>query len=57
MENSRLQQQLRFLLELDKLKHVLRQSILLDTSRRENDAEHSWHFAMLVLVLGEYLPE
>jgi len=56
MNESRLERQIRFLLELDKLKHVLRQSILLDGSRRENDVEHSWHLAMLVLVLGEYAP-
>jgi len=56
MDESRLEQQITFILELDKLKHVLRQSILLDTSRRENDVEHSWHFAMLALVLGEYAP-
>jgi len=56
MDESRLEQQLNFILELDKLKHVLRQSILLDTSRRENDVEHSWHFAMMVMVLGEYAP-
>ncbi|MHB0935985.1 MAG: HD domain-containing protein [Armatimonadota bacterium] len=56
MDESRLEQQITFLLELDKLKHVLRQSILLDTSRRENDVEHSWHFAMMVMILGEYAP-
>lgn len=56
MDESRLEQQITFILELDKLKHVLRQSILLDTSRRENDVEHSWHFAMMVMVLGEYAP-
>ena len=56
MDESRIDRQIRFLLELDKLKHVLRQSILLDTSRRENDVEHSWHFAMMVMVLREYAP-
>jgi len=56
MNETRIDRQIRFLLEMDKLKHVLRQSILLDTSRRENDVEHSWHFAMLTLVLGEYAP-
>ena len=56
MDESRLTRQINFLLELDKLKHVLRQSILLDASRRENDVEHSWHLAMMVMVLGEYAP-
>ena len=54
MHDSRLQQQLEFLVEIDKLKSVLRQTPLMDGSRRENDAEHSWHLAMMALVLGEY---
>ena len=56
MDTPRLEQQITFILELDKLKHVLRQSILLDQSRRENDVEHSWHLAMMVMILGEYAP-
>lgn len=39
---------------MDKLKQIIRQTPLLDGSRLENDAEHSWHLAMLVLILGEY---
>ena len=50
-------QQFRFLTEIDKLKQVFRQTYLLDGSRQENDAEHSWHLAMLVLTLGEYADE
>lgn len=50
----RLQQQLTFLLEIDRLKGVLRQSRLLHEERRENSAEHSWHLAMLALFLAEY---
>ena len=46
--------QLEFLLELDKLKSVNRQSSLADGSRRENSAEHSWHLAMFALVLSEH---
>jgi putative hydrolase of HD superfamily len=46
-----------FILEVDKLKHVLRQTILMDRSRRENSAEHSWHIALLVPVLAEYSTE
>jgi putative hydrolase of HD superfamily len=51
-----LDSQLRFLLEADKLKTVLRQSTLIDTSRKENSAEHSWHLALMALVLGEHSP-
>lgn len=43
-----------FLLEIDKLKTVLRRSRLVDGSRLENTAEHSWHLAMLVLVLAPH---
>lgn len=43
-----------FLLEIDKLKSVLRRSVLVDGSRRENTAEHSWHLAMTVLVLAPH---
>jgi len=53
-QSSRLKQQIEFILEVDKLKHVLRQTILLDRSRRENSAEHSWHIALLVFVLAEH---
>lgn len=51
---TRLQEQIQFIIEIDKLKHVLRQTILIDKSRRENDAEHSWHLAMMAIVLSEY---
>ncbi|NGQ94182.1 HD domain-containing protein [Brevibacillus sp. SYP-B805] len=54
---KRLEQQIRFLLEIDQLKQVMRQSLLADQSRRENDAEHSWHLAMMALVLAEYAQE
>lgn len=53
----RLQQQLAFLLEIDRLKSVLRQSRLIGVDRRENSAEHSWHLAMLALILAEYSDE
>ncbi|KAM3099503.1 HD domain-containing protein [Phormidesmis sp. 146-12] len=52
--HTRLHDQLRFIVEIDKLKHVLRQTSLIDKSRRENDAEHSWHLAMMAIVLSEY---
>ncbi len=56
-QNSRFQKQVEFIIEVDKLKHVLRQTILMDRSRRENSAEHSWHIALLVFVLAEYSRE
>ncbi|MGI0490393.1 HD domain-containing protein [Alkalinema pantanalense CENA528] len=52
--SPRLHQQLTFILEIDRLKQVLRQTLLTDGSRRENDAEHSWHLAMMAIVLQEY---
>jgi putative hydrolases of HD superfamily len=51
-----LDRQLRFLREADRLKSVLRQSHIIDGSRRENSAEHSWHLALMGLVLQEYAP-
>jgi putative hydrolases of HD superfamily len=54
VNNARLQHQLDFLIELDRLKTVLRQSPLAGGSRRENSAEHSWHLAMFALVLAEH---
>jgi putative hydrolase of HD superfamily len=54
---ARLRQQLTFLVEVDRLKTVLRQSPLAAADRQENDAEHSWHLAMLVVVLAEYADE
>lgn len=53
---SRLAQQVRFVTEIDRLKGVLRQTTLMDASRRENSAEHSWHLALMAVVLAEYAP-
>jgi len=53
---ERLEQQIAFVRELDKLKRVERQTWLTDTSRKENSAEHSWHIAVMALVLAEYAP-
>lgn len=55
--DPRLAQQLRFILEIDRLKSVLRQNVLADGSRRENSAEHSWHLAVMALLLAEYADE
>lgn len=54
---ERLNQQMEFLIEVDKLKAIFRQSLLADGSRHENDAEHSWHMAMMAIILKEYAPE
>ena len=51
-----LDRQVSFVLEADRLKTVLRQSTLTDRSRRENSAEHSWHLALMALVLAEHAP-
>lgn len=54
MELTRLQKQMQFIKEIDKIKQVMRRNYLSDGSRRENDAEHSWHLAMMVMILSEY---
>ena len=55
--NERLEKQLRFLLEIDKEKQIFRQTSILGGSRRENDAEHAWHMAIMAFVLKEYANE
>jgi putative hydrolase of HD superfamily len=55
--SDRLDQQLRFIIEIDKLKGVLRRTYLIDSGRRENTAEHSWHLALMAILLAEYSNE
>ena len=55
--NERLEQQMRFLLEADKSKEIVRQTYLADGKRKENDAEHSWHLALMCAILSEYANE
>ena len=57
MNPPRLDDQIRFILELDKLKGVLRRSYLCDNSRLENSAEHSWHVATMATLLAEHANE
>src|SRR5712671_972929 len=57
MDTDRLERQIQFLLEIDKLKSVYRRTYLIDADRRENSAEHSWHLAILVMVLAEHANE
>lgn len=51
-----LDDEIRFVLEADRLKSVLRQSPVTDRSRRENSAEHSWHLALMSLALADHAP-
>ena len=54
MDHERLRKQIQFIVEIDKLKRIYRQTLLMDGSRNENDAEHSWHLALMAMVLSEY---
>jgi putative hydrolase of HD superfamily len=54
MEHERLEKQLKFILEVDKLKEIFRQTLCTQSRRRENDAEHSWHLCLAVIVLSEH---
>ena len=55
--NETLEKQLAFIMELDKIKNITRQTYIGDGSRKENDAEHSWHLALMCFVLAEYSNE
>lgn len=55
-EEDRLNAQIAFAVEIDKLKRIIRRNHLIDGSRRENTAEHSWHVGMLAMVFGEHAP-
>jgi len=54
MQISQLLKQVEFIKEIDKIKYIQRKSKLFNSNRNENDAEHSWHLAMMVLVLAEH---
>ena len=56
-ETNRLEQQIQFLLEIDKLKNVYRRTYLINADRLENTAEHSWHLALLAIILAEHANE
>ncbi|MBR6806939.1 MAG: HD domain-containing protein [Clostridia bacterium] len=57
MDEKRLKQQLDFILEIDKEKNIFRQTHLTGYTRRENDAEHAWHMAIMIYLLREYADE
>src|SRR5918997_1765744 len=53
---DRLTRQIAFLIEADKLKDIIRRTPLVNSSRLENSAEHSWHLVLIVMVLRDYGP-
>lgn len=55
--NKHLDQQLKFVAEIDKMTQIFRRTMLIDGSRRENDAEHSWHIAVMALLFSDYVKE
>ena len=54
MKTDKLLQQINFIKEIDKIKYIERKTKLFNSDRRENDAEHSWHLAMMTIVLAEH---
>lgn len=54
MDSAKFEQQLSFILEIDKLKHIIRKSFLMDGETLEDDAQHSWHIATAAIILVEY---
>lgn len=54
---ERLKKQMEFIVEVDKVKNIIRQTYLADGNRKENDAEHSWHLALMAVLLKEYSNE
>ena len=57
IKNEKIQNQIKFAITIDEMKNIFRRNLLADGSRRENDAEHSWHLAMLAMILEEYSAE
>jgi putative hydrolase of HD superfamily len=57
MNHKRLNQQIEFIIEIDKLKDIFRQTYLINGKRKENSTEHSWHIALMAVLLAEYATE
>lgn len=57
MINERLLKDMEFIVELDKMKSILRQTSIIGEERREDDAQHSWHISVMAMILGEYSNE
>lgn len=55
--STRLLKDMEFIIELDKMKSILRQTSLIDEDRREDDAQHSWHITVMAMILSEYSNE
>lgn len=56
-KNERINRQLLFSAEIDRMTAIARRTMLIDKRRRENDAEHSWHIAVMAMLFGEYAAE
>ena len=52
-DRERLEKQMAFIREIDKEKQIFRQSYVTDGTRKENDAEHAWHMAIMTFLLSE----
>lgn len=57
MVSERLLKDIEFIVELDKMKSILRQTSLINEDRREDDAQHSWHISIMAMILGKYSNE
>lgn len=57
MISERMEKQIEFIVTIDQLKDITRQSITTGSRRNENDAEHSWHLAVMAILLSEYAEE
>lgn len=54
INSEKIKKQIEFIITIDEMKNVLRRNLVADGSRRENDAEHSWHLAIMAMILEEY---
>ena len=54
INSEKIKKQIEFIITIDEMKNVLRRNLVADASRRENDAEHSWHLAVMAMILEEY---
>lgn len=54
MQNSRLEKQIDFIIEVDKIKNIIRKTKIFDSSKYENDAEHSWTICLMASIFREY---
>lgn len=57
IKDEKLKNQIKFVMVIDEMKNIFRRNLIIDGTRRENDAEHSWHLAMLAMILEEYSAE